>query len=192
MITITIDPRQIAAMKSAIENTGRKLRKELAIACNQTANKGKSIIAREIGKELATAQKNIRTVIRLSKKASPTDATATVEVRKESRISLKEFGARQTKKGVSYKVSKTKGRKTVLGAFQGPKPGMINVRTKGNVFKRVGKSRLPIVKLMGPSAWGVFVVGKKQGPSTQEIEAELKKNIDRRIRFIKLKASGEI
>lgn len=189
---VTIDPRQIAAMKAAIENTGRKLRKELAIATNQTARKGKSIIAKEIGKELATAQKNIRTVIRLSKKASPTDATATVEVRKESRISLKEFGARQTKKGVSYKVSKTKGRKTVLGAFQGPKPGMINVRTKGNVFKRVGKSRLPIVKLMGPSAWGVFVVGKKQGPSTQEIEAELKKNIDRRIRFIKLKASGAI
>lgn len=192
MITVTIDPRQIAAMKAVIENTGRKLRKELSIACNQTANKSRSIIAREIGKELATAQKNIRTVIRLSKKASPTDATSTVEVRKESRISLKEFGARQTKKGVSYKVSKTKGRKTVLGAFQGPKPGMINVRTKGNVFKRVGKSRLPIVKLMGPSAWGVFVVGKKQGPSTQEIEAELKKNIDRRIRFIKLKASGEI
>lgn len=189
---ITIDPGQIAAMKKAIEDTGRSLRKELAVACNATAAKGKSIIAKQIGKELATPQKNIRATISQSKKAKDTDISATLEVRKDRRISLKEFGARQTKAGVSYKISKSKGRKTVPGAFQGPKPGSINVRTKGNVFKRVGKSRLPIVKLMGPSSWGVFVVGKKQGPSVPEIEAELKKQIDRRIRFIALKASGTI
>lgn len=189
---VTIDPGQIAAMKAAIENTGRNLRKELAVACNATAAKGKSIIAKQIGKELATPQKNIRATISQSKKAKDTDISATLEVRKDRRISLKEFGARQTKAGVSYKISKSKGRKTVPGAFQGPKPGSINVRTKGNVFKRVGKSRLPIVKLMGPSSWGVFVVGKKQGPSVTEIEAELKKQIDRRIRFIALKASGTI
>lgn len=189
---ITIDPGQIAAMKKAIEDTGRSLRKELAVACNATAAKGKSIIAKQIGKELATPQKNIRATISQSKKAKDTDISATLEVRKDRRISLKEFGARQTKAGVSYKISKSKGRKTVPGAFQGPKPGSINVRTKGNVFKRVGKSRLPIVKLMGPSSWGVFVVGKKQGPSVPEIEAELKKQIDRRIRFIALKASGAI
>jgi len=191
-VRITIDPGQIAAMKKAIEDTGRSLRKELAVACNATAAKGKSIIAKQIGKELATPQKNIRATISQSKKAKDTDISATLEVRKDRRISLKEFGARQTKAGVSYKISKSKGRKTVPGAFQGPKPGSINVRTKGNVFKRVGKSRLPIVKLMGPSSWGVFVVGKKQGPSVPDIEAELKKQIDRRIRFIALKASGAI
>jgi len=179
-------------MKAVIENTGRNLRKELVIACNQTANKGKSIIAKEIGKELATPQKNIRTTTSTGRKASEVSISTTVEVKKSKRISLKEFGARQTKAGVSYKVSKSRGRNTIPGAFQGPRPGRINVRTKGNVFKRVGKSRLPIVKLYGPSTWGVFVVGKKQGPSVQEIEAELKKNIDRRIRFIALKASGAI
>lgn len=189
---VTIDPSQISRMKAAIENTGRSIRKELAIACNQTANKGKSIIAKEIGKELATAQKNIRTTISTGRKASEVSISTTVEVKKSKRISLKEFGARQTKAGVSYKVSKSRGRAMIPGAFQGPRPGRMNVRTKGNVFKRVGKSRLPIVKLFGPSTWGVFVVGKKQGPSVTEIEAELKKNIDRRIRFINLKASGAI
>lgn len=189
---VTIDPGQIAAMKAAIENTGRNLRKELAVACNATASKGKSLIAKQIGKELATPQKNIRATISQSKKAKDSDISATLEVRKDRRISLKEFGARQTKKGVSYKISKTRGRKSIPGSFQGPRPGLINVRTKGNVFKRVGKARLPIVKLYGPSSWGVFVVGKKQGPSVTEIEAELKKQIDRRIRFIALKASGTI
>lgn len=179
-------------MKKAIDDTGRNLRKELAIACNQTANKSKSTIAKQIGKELATSQKNIRTTIRIVSKAKDSDIQAVVEVKKEKRISLKEFGARQTKTGVSYKISKSRGRKTIPGAFQGPKPGSINVKTKGNVFKRVGKPRLPIVKLFGPSSWGVFVVGKKQGPSVAETEAELKKQIDRRIRFIELKASGAI
>ncbi len=189
---ITIDPTQIARMKKAIEDTGRSLRKELAVACNATASKGKSIIAKQISKELATPQKNIRATISQSRKAKDTDISATLEVRKDRRISLKEFGARQTKAGVSYKISKSRGRKSIPGAFQGPRPGRINVKTKGNVFKRVGKARLPIVKLYGPSSWGVFVVGKKQGPSVDEIEAELKKQIDRRIRFIGLKASGAI
>ena len=179
-------------MKKAIEDTGRNLRKELAVACNATASKGKSIIAKQISKELATPQKNIRATISQSRKAKDTDISATLEVRKDRRISLKEFGARQTKTGVSYKISKSRGRKSIPGAFQGPKPGLINVKTKGNVFKRAGKARLPIVKLYGPSTWGVFVVGKKQGPSVDEIEAELKKQIDRRIRFIELKASGAI
>jgi hypothetical protein len=191
-VKITIAASDIARLKKAIEDTGRSLRKELSIACNQTANKSKSIISKQIASELATSQKTIRTTIRIAQKAKDSEIQAVVEVKKEKRISLKEFGARQTKKGVSYKISKSRGRKTIPGAFQGPKPGSINVRTKGNVFKRVGKSRLPIVKLFGPSSWGVFVVGKKQGPSVAETEAELKKQIDRRIRFIELKASGAI
>jgi len=191
-VRISIDPSQIARMKKSIEDTGRNLRKELAVACNATASKGKSIIAKQISKELATPQKNIRATISQSRKAKDTDISATLEVRKDRRISLKEFGARQTKTGVSYKISTSRGRKSIPGAFQGPKPGLINVKTKGNVFKRAGKARLPIVKLYGPSTWGVFVVGKKQGPSVTEIEAELKKQIDRRIRFIELKASGAI
>ena len=191
-MTARIDNAQIARMKAAIENTGRNLRKELAIACNQTANKSKSIIAKQIGSELATAQKNIRKDIRNGKKASPLDISASVEVRKESRIPLRDFGARQTKTGVSYRVSKTSGRRSVPGAFQGPRPGLMNAKWRGRVFKRLGKSRLPIAQLMGPSAWGVFVVGKKIGPSAQQTEAELKKNIDKRIRFLLLKQSGAI
>ena len=91
---VTIDPSQIARMKAVIENTGRNLRKELVIACNQTANKGKSIIAKEIGKELATPQKNIRTTTSTGRKASEVSISTTVEVKKSKRISLKEFGAR--------------------------------------------------------------------------------------------------
>lgn len=179
-------------MKASIENTGKQLRKELAIAVNATAAKSKSIIAKQIGKELAVAQKDIKTTISQSRRAGELDISATVEVKKEKRLGLNKFGARQTKKGVSYKVSKSKGRSFIQGAFQGPKPGLMKASWKGNVFKRVGKSRKPIVKLKGPSTWGVFVVGKKIGPSTAETEQELKKQVDRRIRFLLLKQAGTI
>ncbi len=189
---VTADNAQIARMKAAIENTGRKLRKELAVAVNATAAKSKSIIAKQIGKELAVAQKDIKTTIRQSRRAGELDISATVEVKKEKRLGLNKFGARQTKKGVSYKVSKSRGRSFIEGAFQGPKPGLMKASWRGNVFKRAGKSRLPIVKLKGPSTWGVFVVGKKIGPSTAETEQELKKQVDRRIRFLLLKQAGTI
>lgn len=189
---VTADNAQIARMKAAIENTGKQLRKELVVAVNATAGKSKSIIAKQIGKELAVAQKDIKTTISQSRRAGELDISATVEVKKEKRLGLNKFGARQTKKGVSYKVSKSKGRSFIPGAFQGPKPGLMKASWKGNAFKRVGKSRKPIVKLKGPSTWGVFVVGKKIGPSTAETEQELKKQVDRRIRFLLLKQAGTI
>jgi hypothetical protein len=179
-------------MKAEIEGTGRKLRTELAIAVNATAAKGKRIVAKEIGNELATAQKNIAKEIGTGRKANAVNISSVVEVKKTGRIPLRDFGARQTKKGVSAKVSKSKGRKMYDGAFQGPRPGLINARWRGRVFRRLGKTRLRIAQLMGPSAWGVFVVGKKIGPSAKQTQDELKKQVDRRIRFILLKQSGTI
>ena len=78
---VTIDNAQIARMKAAIENTGKQLRKELAVAVNATAAKAKSIIAKQIGKELAVAQKDIKTTISQSRRAGELDISATVEVK---------------------------------------------------------------------------------------------------------------
>ena len=56
----------------------------------------------------------------------------------------------------------------------------------------VGKSRLPIVKLHGASPFGVMTKGKKLGPSVEATQAELEKQIQRRVRFITLKKTGAI
>jgi len=63
-------------------------------------------------------------------------------------ISLREYGAKATRKGVTVKVSKSKGRQLVPGAFFGP---------GGHVFRREGKKRLPIRKLWGPSLPSAFI-----------------------------------
>lgn len=181
---VTIDNAQIARMKAAIENTGRQLRKELVIAVNYTAKESKKIIVKQIGSELAVAQKNIAKVVEVTRKANGNDISATVEVNKDKRLNLKDFGARQTKGGVSYKVSKSNKGRTKA------KNGFIIQKFAWKVYSRVAKARGPLRQLRGPSAWGVFVKGQKIGPSVEQIEARLKHEIDRRIRFILGKASG--
>lgn len=191
-MNVTIKSASVASLKAALENTTRKLQAELRVAVNATANKSKSIINKEIRSELATTSKAVNATIRVKSKAQGDSITATVEVRKTARISLREFGARQNKSGTSYRISKTQGRKTIPGAFQGPKPGLMKASWRGHVFKRVGQARLPIVKLQGPSPWGVMTTGEKLGPAKEQTQAELEKQIERRVRFITLKKTGAI
>ena len=191
-MNVTIKQSSLDSLISALKDTERKLKKELQVAVNATANKAKSIINKEIRSELATTATAINSTIRIKRKATNDLPSASVEVKKTARISLREFGARQTKVGVSAKISKTRGRKTYAGAFQGPKPGLMKASWRGHVFKRVGKSRLPIVKLHGASPFGVMTKGKKLGPSVEATQAELEKQIQRRVRFITLKKTGAI
>ncbi len=181
---VTIDPRQIAAMKAAIEGTGRSLRKELVIATNQTAKKTQTGIAKQLAAKLNLKQKVSKRGVRVTRTASGQDISATVEVNKDKRFNLTAFiGTKQAATGVSYKTMRKGSRKVAKGSFEVAKWG-------GRTFKRVGKKRTPIRSLKGPSQWGVFVVGKMVQPTVQEAEAELKKNIDKRIRTIQRKASG--
>ena len=191
-MNVIVKQGSVASLKAALKDTTRKLQAELRIAVNATANKSKSIINKEIRSELATTAKAVNSTIRVKSKAQGDSITATVEVKKTARISLREFGARQNKSGTSYRISKTQGRKTIPGAFQGPKPGVMKASWRGHVFKRVGQARLPIVKLQGPSPWGVMTTGKKLGPAKDQTQAELEKQIERRVRFITLKKTGAI
>lgn len=189
---ITVNPRKLQALKDAVHGTAMNMRREFATVLNKTAKAGERIIAKEVATELATPIKVIAKTIRQRKRAAPDDLKSSVEMGKTKRIPLREFGARQTRAGTSYKISRSKGRKTIRGAFQGPKPGVMKASWRGNVFRRVGKMRLPIVKLYGPSPWGVAVVGRKVEPSRNQIQAELNKQINRRLDYILKKKSGVI
>lgn len=182
---VKIADSQIAGLKNAIQDTGRSLRKELLIAVRSTAKKTQADIARKLSKDLNLKQKVVKKAVRVSSDASVLDLTAEVEVKKDKRFNLTSFGAKQNKQGVTYKTLKSGAKKTAKGAFQIDRWG-------GRTFKRVGKERGPLQNLRGPSPWGRFVVGKLIGPTAEQTEVELKKQIDRRIRFIVLKSSGGI
>jgi len=95
---------------------------------------------------------------------------------KSPTVSLMNFGARQTKKGVSVKVRKDRGRKVIKGAF-------IAVGKNNNlqVFKRVGKERLPIESkktLSIPQMFNENVLNKAKSAVEESYENEFKRNFD--------------
>lgn len=181
---IALETRGIDQLKKALGDQIDRLPKELAMAVNATAGATKRQMAKEVTKELAVPQKVVTSKLSQPRKATRLETRAVVRMDKSRRISLREFGAKQNRSGVSYRISKSKGRKTVAGAFQGPKPGAISAKTRGNVFKRVGKSRLPIVKLNGPSPWGVFVKSGATDRVVKFAEDELEKQTKRRVNTV--------
>jgi hypothetical protein len=72
----------------------------------------------------------------------------------------------------------------------GPKPGAVKTSWRGNAFKRVGSSRLPIIKLLAVSAYGTYKKNELAGPQLKAIEDELFKQMERRINLNVLRASG--
>jgi hypothetical protein len=191
---ITFDASQVKRLAEEMGNKPKRLARELHIAVSAAAKFGKSQIAKELSRELAVKQKVIKDTISVQKKVQShgSKVAAKIIVKKTYRISLRNFNPTQNKSGTSYKISKREGRKHVAGAFRGPRPGLVNVRTRGNVFKRVGKSRLPITKLKGPSPLGVYY-GREIGPIViAYIKAELKKQVERRIRYNVLKREGNL
>lgn len=87
-------------------------------------------------------------------------------------IPLSKFsGVRPTKKGVSVRMRKDHPRKNFKGAF---------IRN-GVVYRRVGRARLPIKKLHGPSVHAIF--GEKIEKLVALGDPILEKNLDHEIAY---------
>lgn len=192
MLKISVDMDQMVRLRKLLNQNDKRVSREVAIAINATSKTVASDIAKEVTKELATPQKTVKEQVRKGSRATAEKLGTTVTLRKSARLALRNFGARQNKKGVTYKISKTKGRKLIPSAFQGPRPGAVKVSWRGNVFIRAGKERLPIVKLSGPSPWGVFVKGGRDPVVRRDARKELRKQIEKRLRYLKLKQEGTI
>lgn len=192
MTRIEVNTQQAKLLERAINLTGKNLRRELAMAINATSTKTKRVVNSEIRKELAVSKKAVDVAIRGTGRATADRLSTSVMLRKTKRIPLKEFKPNQKKEGVSYRISKSSGRRTMRGAFMGPKPKVRKVSWKNNVFKRKGKSRLPIVKKFGPSPWAVFLKQDSIKPTEAETQAELQTQVMRRVRENVLRATGVI
>ena len=170
----------LAGLASATNN----LPQQVNIALGQASNKVKSAVAKEIGKELNTPQKNIKKQI--TRKTDRTRLTATVSTKASGRIPLRDFQAKQTKAGVSAKVSKRKGRKTYTGnVFVIDKFGK-HVFTRG----RDPKNRR-ISKMKGASPFGIIRDNTQtMGDVLTVARREIRVAMEKRIRFLELKKAG--
>lgn len=181
MLSITVKGKLDELAKAVGTESPKKIRQQTAIAINATANKTRGALAKEVGRELATTQKEIRKTIDVAVKANASRLGATVRQRESARLPLRVFGPRQTKKGVSVRVSKREGRKIIPGAF-------IVERYNGNVYKRPGPTRATGGNRKGPSPWGVTIKNKLDKlVAKRDVEPELIKQVERRIRAINYK-----
>lgn len=187
-MTVTVEMNADEVLRNLAKFV-KNLDKEIKIVNGKTARRGKSIIAKEVQKNVAVKQKDVRKHI---KSMSLGKRSAAVDLENSPRLPLRDFGARQTKAGVSYKIDKSGGRKTIKGSFQGPKPGQVLAKWNGRVFVRDGKKRTPIRQLFGVSAWGVIRRRDRRKAVGIQIQAELQKQMRERLRYKKLKAEGVI
>lgn len=185
MINIRSIDKQVSDLENAARKAGAKYEREIAVVVNDVTKKIKKQISKQIRAELATSAKAVNEQIETSPKANAKRPRRTITLKVSNRITLANFSPNQKKKGVSYKISKTQGRKTIQGAF-------IVEMYGGNVYKRNTPSKAVGRRKRGPSPWGVFVKRKMTRQVRRDAKRQLLEQMRRRTKYLNLKAAGTI
>ncbi len=162
MIEVVVNRGQIQALRRLLREIPRDVPKVINRALNKVAKSTHVKILRKISGEYAVSQRVLKEKNVFLTRSNYKNLRAIIKI-KGRRISLLAFKAKQLKKGVSYKIKKKGGRKTVYGFMESP-PGSGKATVMPNpigpghrgVFKRRGRKRKPIVELFGPSIPAAF------------------------------------
>ena len=162
---------------SRFRKAGKKGPIAIARAINHTGDKAKTQMVRALVPQTGLKRKTI--VKALKRSGASAGALVYVIKSRGGNISLKYFGARETKKGVT--AAPWGKRKIYPMAFVkgGHAPNRVALRMGGHVFARTGKSRTPIVKVKS----GVFIPAEMVKGATKEafertVASELPKRIN--------------
>lgn len=148
-IAIQLDKDQLADLRRTLRDVPNGVDRAMKSAVRRTTAQVKTRVLKAITSDLNIKRKDID-----ADKGGHRFGGVRSRVRGDSgyvsvtgrRVPLFRFGAKQTKRGVTYRVRKAGGRTMVRSSF---------VARMGSghegVFKRLGKSRLPIQELFGPS-----------------------------------------
>ena len=185
-IKLEFNQTQMATLQKELRGWPAGIRKAMYQSINDTTTKLRGQMASDLSKSITMKRRDIVPLISRTK-AKAAKLQANVEMKEAARVSLARFSAKQTKKGITYKIKKSGPRSLIKSAF-----GLSIDKLNRQVFRRVGKSRLPIVRLFGPSP-AVAFLGEKLDVKTEfDADALLDKNLNRRIKFLLLKRSGAI
>jgi hypothetical protein len=187
MISVGIDKGQIARLQAELKNNAKRLPIEIKIAINAVAKQVSIQTARDVGKVMPLKSNTLKKVIRQKSVATNDRLGATIRLGGGYPIPLRLFGAKRTKKGVAVRMDRRvkgkQGRKFLPNAF-------IVDRYRGNVFERKTTARGPIEVQKGPAPSDYYEELGTVEKTVTLINAELPKQIDKRIRFLRLKAEG--
>lgn len=178
LVEIKIDEPQLRQVRQTLAGIPKAMPRVISRAINRTISPAKTAVSRGIRQEVNIKAGDLNKKIKVEK-ATFGKWEGRIKL-STKRIPLEDFGAKQTAKGVSYKIKKAGGRKVISSGF-------IATMASGHtgVFKRKGKTRLPIQEKFGPS---IGIVFKRANRLVQKVTADayknLEKNIDSQIRFI--------
>jgi hypothetical protein len=177
MFEIRYDNDKIKKLERELRNFGKNaLPKVMSRALNRTATGARTATSRMLSKEIGLKVGDVRKKLVLIRASYRRWRSAITISRK--RIPLIRFGARQTKKGVTYK----KQRKRIL-----IRHAFITTMASGHtgVFKRKFSRRLPISELRGPSLGQVYTGAADQASRIhRESMVRLEKNIHDQVQLI--------
>lgn len=180
------DTRAIKELRDACDEVGKKLPAQLMRAVKDTGRAVSTGMNRGIREKLFIKKADVDESIDV-KYGSPSNPSATIKLAGK-RIPLKRFGARQTKRGVTYRISRVgKSRSRIPDAF-GP-----DIDALGNhVYRRSGRDRFPLLKLFGPSLPAVFEESGLELPTIIDAGQTLNKNIQQRLAYLRAFKRGEV
>ena len=187
MITVKVNPSQINRIAAELKDKSKRLPREIATAINQTSKKVRSVAAKALKKELNVPARVLKKAIR-TKQAKKDNLVAVVGLFAGYPIPLKYFKPRQIKGGkrgggVTFKIDpKYSARSVIRGAFI--------MQPSGHVAERVGKDRYPIRFAHGPAPGSAFEKAGIRVLAEKTAAQELPKQMERRIRFLKLQTAG--
>lgn len=148
MIDITI--QNYSAVQKALKGQPKKVNLVLSRAINRAATTAKAAMSKKVREQYLVSAADVKKTIGITK--ATTSRPSAIVKSMGKRIGLAKFrtspGApRPTKPPSTYKVQvkKDSGLKAVEGGF------LASVNGGVGFFRRVGSSRLPITRLMGPS-----------------------------------------
>ncbi len=169
-LAIEVDNKMVL---KALKAYPKKAERASVRALNKAAKSGKSLLTRKIAKDMGLKVGDIRDKI-FMRKASATNFFVLLRASLK-RIPLVKFGAKATKRGVSYRAGSK--RTKLAGAFIATMPS----GHRGVFKRRLATGRLPITELRGPSIGHVFL--KYSDEALARAQEQFPKDLAHELRF---------
>jgi len=195
MFEIRIDETALKRFERQLAAVPRGLPRAMSRGLNRTATEARTKVTRYIKGETGLRLKDVRKRVTIQK-ATYQKWYAFLKFNTKA-IYVSSYGARQTKKGVSF--SSGRGRKLIRHAFIATMPsGHISVWRRrpeaafstGTAPSGLRKNRLPISKVMRMSGREMFALAKGIFDTAEkESRARLEKNINDQVQLILRRAA---
>lgn len=164
---IRVDWQGLGAIRELMMRASKVSPQAASRALNRTIDTARTDVTRALVAQTGLKYGRVR---RVSSTLRSSAASLTAELRtRDGYTSLKDFSARQTKRGVS--AAPWSRRQVFDGTF------MIKVYG-GHVYKREGAARFPIQRLYGPAVPNEMVRGQSRQAFYRAVETELPKRLD--------------